>query len=80
MYDINANAGTTENTILLFNLPFPLSNDAKQSSDNALKYNFGFHHQKNIGQNIQIRSNIGFARTDYNKLNTLDLMSLSATS
>ena len=76
MHDSNANAGTTENTVLMFNLPFVLSEDAKETSDDAYKYNFGLNYAKMIGSNWQAFGNIGVAKTDYQTLNNFDLVSL----
>ena len=80
MHDTNANAGTTENTVLLFNLPFVLSDNAKESSDDAYKYNLGFNYGKKLGQSWKIFSNVGVAKTDYQTLNNFDLLSMYASS
>jgi outer membrane protein len=76
MYDSNANAGTTENTVLMFNLPFVLSEDAKETSDDAYKYSLGLNYAKTTDSNWQVFGNIGVAQTDYRNLNNFDLVSL----
>jgi tetratricopeptide (TPR) repeat protein len=80
LHDTNANAGTTENTVLLFNLPFVLSDDAKQTSDDAMKYNFGLGYNKELGKSWQVFSNVGLANTNYKTLNNFDLLSMYASS
>lgn len=80
MHDSNANAGTTEDTVLLFNLPFTLSEDSKKASDNAMKYNFALQHQKTFWDNWQVSSNVGVAKTDYQELDNFDLVSLYANT
>lgn len=77
--DSNANAATDEDEVLIFNLPFTLSDDAKETADNAYKYQIGFQHSKNFTNSLQLRSNLGVSQTDYQKLNTLDLLSLNAS-
>jgi len=80
MHDSNANAATTEDTVLLFNLPFTLSEDSKEASDNAMKYNLALQHQKIFWDNWQVSSNVGVARTDYQELDNFDLVSLYANT
>lgn len=80
MYDSNANVGTNASQILLFNLPFTLSSDAKQTSDTALVSRFGFEHKKQFSKNLSLYSSVGLGNTRYETLSNFDLLSVNAQS
>lgn len=80
MYDSNANVGTNASQILLFNLPFTLSNDAKQTSDTALVSRFGLEHKKQFSKNLSLYSSVGLGNTRYETLSNFDLLSVNAQS
>jgi len=75
MYDSNVNAGPDTDTVLMYNLPFTLSSDAKQSSDNAIKYGFNFNHIAKF-DNFAWQSSFGANVTDYRTFNSLDSKSI----
>ncbi len=74
MYDSNANAGPDVESVLIYDLPFTLSADAKESTDHAMKYSFSFNHLKKFESNSRLfwQSAIVANIVDYNHLNTLD--------
>jgi len=74
MYDSNANAGPNIDSVLIYDLPFTLSADAKESSDHAMKYSFSFNHLKRFESNSRLywQSSLGINIVDYNNLDTLD--------
>jgi len=74
-YDSNVNAGPDTDTVLMYNLPFTLSSDAKQSSDNAIKYGFNFNHIAKF-DNFAWQSSFGANVTDYRTFNSLDSKSI----
>jgi tetratricopeptide (TPR) repeat protein len=78
MYDSNANAGPDTNSVLIYNLPFTLSNDAKENSDYALKYGLSINHLKRFDYNSRLFWQTSFATNivNYKKINTLDSTSL----
>lgn len=80
LHDSNANAGPTVDSVLMFGLPFTLSNDAKQTSDNALQLNFGFNHNKGITDDMSLQSSMSLNHTNYQDLHSLDSMVLSGST
>jgi tetratricopeptide (TPR) repeat protein len=79
LYDTNVNAGPSTDTVLMYNLPFTLSEDAKQTKDHAKRFNVGINHRKTF-ENFILQSSATIAITDYNKVDTLDTQSLSISS
>jgi len=79
LYDSNVNAGPDTDTVLIYNLPFTLSSDAKETSDTAIKYSFGVNHMFQINK-VAIQSNASFNAIDYKKIDTLDHQSLSLST
>lgn len=75
-YDSNVNAGPDTATVLMYGLPFTLDEDAKDNSDTAFKYNFGFNHLKKVNT-ISLQTSISANVTDYKDINSLDSQSLS---
>ena len=78
LYDSNANAGPKTDTVLMYDLPFNLSDDAKQNQDNAILYAFGFNHMKLFYESV-LQSSINYRATDYNKLNDFDTQSIAVS-
>jgi len=79
MYDSNANAGPDTDTILMYNLPFTLSPDAKESSDTALRYSFGFNYIKQLNK-LAWQNSFDINVVDYNKLDALDSKNISLST
>lgn len=79
MYDSNANAGPDTDTILMYNLPFTLSSDAKESSDTALRYSFGFNYIKQLNK-LAWQNSFDVNVIDYNKLDALDSKNISLST
>lgn len=77
MHDTNANAGPDVDSVLLYGLPFVLSTDAKETSDDALVTRLGFDHLKGISNTLSWQSNLSASWTDYRDLNNLDALYLS---
>jgi len=78
-YDTNVNAGPDTDTVLMYNLPFTLSDDAKGNSDHAITYGASFNHLKHIN-GFAWQSSIGASVTDYRKFHNLDSKSISFSS
>lgn len=79
MYDSNANAGPDVDTILMYNLPFALSPDAKANSDYAMKYNFDMNYIKKI-DGFAWQNTLNASIVDYDDLNTLDSKNISLST
>lgn len=77
LYDSNANAGPDTDSVLLFGLPFILSGNARETTDNAWTARLGFDHIKGISDSVSWQSNLSGNWTDYNDLNNLDALYLS---
>lgn len=77
LYDSNANAGPDIDSVLLFGLPFILSGNARETTDNAWTARLGFDHIKGISDSVSWQSNLSVNWTDYNDLNNLDALYLS---
>lgn len=75
LYDSNVNAGPNTDTILIYNLPFNLDNNAKSNSDYAIQYSFSFNHLKQL-DTFAWQSSIGANVTDYRNIHTLDNKSI----
>ncbi len=71
LYDSNANQGPNIDTVLMYNLPFTLSNDAKQNSDHAKQYNINMYYEKQF-EKFSLQTNFSLSMVDYNDLNNLD--------
>jgi len=79
MYDTNVNAGPSTDTVLMYNLPFTLSDDAKQTKDHAKQLSVGINHRKSF-ESFILQSSANINITDYSKVDTLDTQSLSISS
>ncbi|WP_170232828.1 surface lipoprotein assembly modifier [Desulfuromonas acetexigens] len=80
MYDSNANAGPAIDSVLLFGLPFDLSSDAKEQSDNALLLQLGVDHNQGISDDLGWQTGFSLSRTDYNDIDNLDSLVLSGST
>ena len=74
----NANQATTQDSVLMYNIPFTLNDEAKETSDKALKLGFGINHVKSF-EKFALQSSASINMTDYSKLDNLDSSSLSVS-
>jgi outer membrane protein len=75
LYDSNVNAGPNTDTVLMYNLPFTLSDDAQRNSDYAFLYGISLNHLKQF-DDFSWQSSIGANITDYRKIHNLDSKSI----
>lgn len=80
MYDSNVNSGPSIDSVLIFGLPFQLSTDAKKTADSAWKAGISFDHVKKLGEKSSWQSNFAVNQTDYKKVDTLDTLTLAAST
>ena len=80
MYDSNVNNATTADTVVMFGLPFTLSEDAKAQSDMAYMLRLDADHLKRISPTLAWQSNFALSWTDYFKLDAFDALQLSAST
>lgn len=80
VYDSNVNAGPTGNTILMFGLPFQLSNDSVMTGDYGYNASLGIGHQLPLLRNMLLQSDIQYNRTEYAKMREYnsDVFSISS--
>jgi len=78
MYDSNVNNGPDADTVLMYNLPFKLSDDAKEREDYARTYGAVFNYSKAL-EDLIIQSTLSLKVTDYDTLQDYDSNSLSAS-
>jgi tetratricopeptide (TPR) repeat protein len=78
--DSNVNAGPSVDSILMFGLPFTLSADAKENSDNAVKYGISFNHNKILTDAQTWQTSASFNATNYRKLHNYDSISLALST
>lgn len=80
MYDTNANQGPETDTVLLYNLPFNLSSDAKNQDDWANVFKLGVNHSHKLksGATFQTGANVSFNK--YRTLYSFDSLSLSLSA
>jgi len=77
LVDSNANQSTNDDTVMINNLPFDLSDDAQETSDTAVKYGVGFNHIKTFGSTYALQSSVNVNMINYSELDNLDSKSLS---
>lgn len=80
MHDTNANAGTATDSVLMFGLPFTLSNSAMKTADDALMLRAGMDHAVRLSSSAAWQSGLSVNSTDYSSLHTLDALSVSLSS
>lgn len=80
MYDSNANAGPDTYSVIMFGLPFTLSNSAQDTEDFAMLYRIGARHNYQVTDDFGWTSNANLSYTDYSDLNYLDSLVFSVSS
>lgn len=80
MYDSNANAGPLVDSVLMFGLPFTLSDDAKGNSDNAVVLSAGISDARSLTDSISLQSNLSVNSTNYRTLDKLDSFVVSGSA
>lgn len=80
IHDSNVNAGPEVGSVLMFGLPFTLSTDAKATSDNAKVLKFGANYNTGLTDDASVQSSVSINKTDYNKVNNLDSLSMSLSN
>lgn len=80
LYDDNVNAGPNEDTILIYNLPFSLSDDAREREDKAFLLKLGLTHNIYSGAYFDWASTLNFSITDYQRINAYDTQSVSMST
>lgn len=80
VYDSNVNAGPAGNTILMFGLPFQLSDAATMADDHGYTVSLGIGHQLPLLRNLLLQSDIQYNRTEYATLSAYnsDVLSISS--
>lgn len=79
VYDTNVNLGPDTNSILIYNLPFVLSKDARNKEDWAALYRFGGHYKHSLSGNTSIQAGINVKYTDYRDMDNYDRLDLSVS-
>ena len=72
VYDTNANAGPSVDTVTLFGLPFTLSSDAQSTSDKAVVLSADGSYTLPLSNEVAWKSSIYIKKTDYATLHDLD--------
>jgi len=80
IYDTNANAGPAIDSVLMFGLPFELSEDAKKTEDTGYKLGLGLDHYKKITERISWQSGMSLDYTNYHKVDSLDSTHISLST
>jgi opacity protein-like surface antigen len=80
MYDSNANAGPSIDSVLMYDLPFILSAEAKEHSGNAALLHVGGDYMRGITDDISWQSSLTLNSTSYNNYNELDSRVASAST
>jgi outer membrane protein len=78
-HDSNVNAGPYEDTVLMYSLPFTLSDDAKETSDIGFTYGLRADYLKNFNQLWGVQGSVSLNATDYAKLQSQDTRTLSGS-
>ncbi len=80
IYDTNANAGPSIDSVLMFGLPFELSEDAKKTEDTGYKLGLGLDHYKKITDGMSWQSGLSLNYTDYQEVDSLDSTHISLST
>lgn len=80
MYDSNANAGPTTDSVLMYDLPFTLSAETKEHSGQAILLSAGGDYMRGLTDDTSWQSSININSTDYNDYNNLDALVASISS
>lgn len=76
-YDSNVNAGPSDDTLFIFNLPFVLSDDATRQSAHGYQFRLNYGDSKRLNLGRSVHTSIGYNRVDYSGIDQFDLDSLS---
>lgn len=77
MVDSNANAAPTIDTVTMYNIPFTLSDDAKETNDTAKVVKLGLSNVIRINNRASWQTHLMAQWQDYQKLSQLDSLQLS---
>ena len=80
IYDSNVNNATTADSIIMFGLPFDLSDDAQAQSDTAIRVGANFDHIITISDKVAWQSAFSINFTDYSTLDRYDVLQLLAST
>lgn len=80
MYDSNANAGPTTDSVLMYDLPFTLSPEAKEHSGTAILLRVGGDYMRGITDDVSWQSNLTVNSTSYNNYSDLDALVVSSST
>ena len=80
IYDSNVNAGPNKDVITMFGLPFNLSEDAKNTEDNAYTLGLSLDHAIPVNGSVGWQSNVGVNWRDNFTLHNLDSLYLSGST
>jgi len=80
VHDSNVNQGPSTDNILMYNLPFKLSDDAKDNSDWGLSLQAGANHNYVINPNTAWQSSLNLGLMKYQDIKNYDSVSLSAST
>lgn len=77
MVDTNANAAPVVDTVTMYNIPFSLSDDAKETDDTAKIVKLGVSNARQINNTASWQTHLTAQWQDYNKLSELDSLQFS---
>ena len=80
MDDSNPRASTSANSVLMFGLPFTLSQDAQKVRDQATLWNIGVNHTMGMTDTTSWLSTVSMNGTKYQNIKTVDTLGLSVSS
>ncbi|MCB2182164.1 MAG: DUF560 domain-containing protein [Desulfobulbaceae bacterium] len=80
MYDSNANAGPSIDSVLMYDLPFTLSGEAQKHSGSAILLRASGDYMRGITDDISWQSSLTLNSTSYNNYNDLDSRVASAST
>ncbi len=80
MYDTNANQGPSIDSVLMYDLPFTLDQNAKNTRDWALTLKAGADYSYDMSDEWSWQNSIGVSTIDYRKVNTYDSTNLSLST
>ena len=78
--DANANAGPEVESVLMYGVPYTLSEDAKATSAAALKTGLGIRHSTSLDDDMRLQSSASVSWLNYEDLDLLDSVSVAAST
>jgi tetratricopeptide (TPR) repeat protein len=72
IYDTNVNAGPTASSVLMFGLPFTLSNDARETDGAGYTFNASGGYFKKLKGDLAAQADLQYSRTAYSHLSGFD--------